>query len=312
MALIKCSQCGHEISDKANHCPHCGKKVEKKFFTKTRIVIGIFSLVAIVAIILSVYSIYLNKSKTPEPVPAISETSETSDTSEDTKEEATTVKDIDGNVYKTVKIGNQVWMAENLRTTRYANGENIPMGSTNSDTDPYRYAPANNSSNVSTYGYLYNWPAVMHGSSSSSRNPSGVQGICPDGWHVPSDAEWTELTDYVGSQSEYRCGGDRENIAKALASTKGWRKKSESCTVGNDLSSNNATGFSSLPAGFYADACNGVCSYGFGHNTSFWSATEHTEYLKFAYIRELDISEAYVVRTYGVKEPGYSVRCVRD
>ena len=260
MALITCSQCGHEISDKANHCPHCGKKVEKKFFTKTRIVMGIFSLVAIVAIILSVYSIYLNKSKTPEPVPATSETSDTSDTSEDTKEEATTVKDIDGNVYKTVKIGNQVWMAENLRTTRYANGESIPLGTSSSTITSYRYNPNDNANNVFTYGYLYNWPAVMHGSSSSSKNPSGVQGVCPDGWHVPSDAEWTELTDYVGSQSEYcchvssqrsqsdfRCGGDRENIAKALASTKGWKTDNESCAVGNNPSANNAPGFSALP-----------------------------------------------------------------
>ena len=68
MALITCSQCGHEISDKANHCPHCGKKVEKKFFTKTRIIIGIIGILAVVAIILSVYSIYIHESK-----PAITE-----------------------------------------------------------------------------------------------------------------------------------------------------------------------------------------------------------------------------------------------
>ena len=65
MALITCSQCGHEISDKANHCPHCGKKVEKKFFTKTRIIIGIIGILAIGAIILSVYAIYLYQSKAP-------------------------------------------------------------------------------------------------------------------------------------------------------------------------------------------------------------------------------------------------------
>ena len=102
------------------------------------------------------------------------------------------VTDIDGNVYKTVKLGNQVWMAQNLRTTRYADGRKIPLGTRESFDVAYRYYPNNNRANVSKYGYLYNWPAVMNGSLSSSANPSGVQGICPDGWHVPSDAEWTE------------------------------------------------------------------------------------------------------------------------
>ena len=230
---------------------------------------------------------------------------ETSDTSEDAKEEATTVKDIDGNVYKTVKIGNQVWMAENLRTTRYANGENIPTGSTDSFTDPYRYEPDNNSANVSTYGYLYNWPAVMHGASSSSSNPSGVQGICPDGWHVPSDAEWTELTDYVSSQSEYRCDGDQENIAKALASTKGWEKNNVTCVVGNNQSANNVTGFSALPAGDYYGG-----DYYFGSNAIFWSATEGNDGL--AYGRALGYYSAYVGRYDYGKNYGLSVRCVRD
>ena len=104
---------------------------------------------------------------------------------------ATIVTDYDGNNYSTVLIGTQCWMAENLRTTHYANGVIIPMvNSTYGETtDPYCYEPNNNGSNVSTYGYLYNWHAVMHGESSSNANPSGVQGVCPTGWHVPSDAE---------------------------------------------------------------------------------------------------------------------------
>ena len=128
------------------------------------------------------------------------------------------VTDIDGNEYKTVKLGNQVWMAENLRTTRYADGTPIPLGTEASLDVAYRYYPNYNRANVSKYGYLYNWAAVMNGSASSEANPSGVQGICPDGWHVPSDAEWTELTNYVSSQSQYVCGDDTNYIAKALAS----------------------------------------------------------------------------------------------
>ena len=84
-----------------------------------------------------------------------------------------------------------------------------------------------------TYGLLYNWKAVTRNSSSSSSNPSNVQGICPTGWHVPSDAEWTQLTNYVSSQSEYVCGNDEENIAKVLASTTGWNISTNTCAVGN-------------------------------------------------------------------------------
>ena len=218
---------------------------------------------------------------------------------------AATVTDIDGNTYNTVQIGNQCWMKENLRTTRYANGVNIPMGSTYSYTDPYRYAPDNNSSNVSTYGYLYNWSAVMHGASSSSSNPSGVQGICPNGWHVPSDAEWTQLTDYVGSQTQFQCDNSSGNIAKALASTTGWNSDASTCAVGNNSSTNNATGFSALPAGY------GSGNYGnFGYAAKFWSATESS--YGFAYYRRLYYNDADVGRYDDNEYNGFSVRCVRD
>ena len=134
---------------------------------------------------------------------------------------AATVTDYDNNTYNTVQIGNQCWMKENLRTTHYSDGTSIPMGNSTSNTTAYYYVD-NNISNVSTYGYLYNWPAVMGNSSSSSANPSGVQGICPTGWHVPSDAEWIQLSDYVGSQTQYQCSANSAYIAKALASTSGW------------------------------------------------------------------------------------------
>ena len=96
----------------------------------------------------------------------------------------------DGNTYNTVLIGTQCWMKENLRTKKYANGTTISQGSlSSSSSTAYWYFPNNDSSNMSTYGLLYNWKAVMQNSSSSSANPSGVQGVCPNGWHVPSDAE---------------------------------------------------------------------------------------------------------------------------
>ena len=217
-----------------------------------------------------------------------------------------TVTDVDSNVYNTVQIGEQCWMRENLRTTRYANGTTIPLGTSTSSTTAYRYYPNDNSANVPDYGYLYNWPAVMNGSLSSSANPSGVQGICPNGWHVPSDAEWTELTNYVSSQFyQYVCGGDVDYIAKALASEEEWNSSTDNCAVGNNPSANNATGFSARPAGYYYGSY-----YDFGNYATFWSATQN--YSSDACYRNLFYLGSTVFRGNVIKDNGYSVRCVRD
>ena len=220
------------------------------------------------------------------------------------------VTDYDGNKYKAVEIGKQVWMAENLRTTHYANGESIPLGSQGVSTPTACcYVPNNDESNVPIYGYLYNWSAVMHGSSSSNKNPSGVQGICPNGWHVPSDEEWAQLTDYVNSQSEYKCGGEEESIAKALASTTGWKSCPKACLVGNDQGSNNATGFSAFPAGnYFGDYLE------FGNGAYFWSATEHNDYSAYycyLYYYAYGMFMFETGKNTG-KNTGNSVRCVRD
>ncbi len=224
-----------------------------------------------------------------------------------------TVTDYDNNTYNTVKIGNQCWMKQNLKTTHYADGTSISLGSSSTTTTAYRYYPNNNSGNVSTYGYLYNWPAVMGGSSSSEANPSGVQGICPTGWHVPSDAEWTQLTTYVKSQSEYVCDGcsgtDDEwytnCIAKALASTTGWYSSDEPCAPDNNPSANNATGFSAVPAGSYFGNC-----INFGFNMYFWSATQYSS--SYVFSRYLGFGSDVVFRYISEKLGGYSVRCLRD
>ena len=214
-----------------------------------------------------------------------------------------TVTDYDGNEYDVVKLGNQEWMAQNLRTTHYANGTYIPQGSTSSSTTAYRYCPGNSSSNVYQYGYLYNWKAVMRNSSSSSSNPSHVQGICPNGWHVPSDAEWTELENYVATCSYYTATSG--NVAKALASTENWSYSGDSGSVGNAPSQNNSTGFSALPAGHYARGL-----YSFGFNAYFWSATESNS--SYAYYLNLEYTNAFVYRNNVSKDCGFSVRCVRD
>lgn len=215
------------------------------------------------------------------------------------------VTDIDGNTYRAVKLGNQVWMAENLMTTRYADGTGISLGSDSCSSIALRYYPNNDAGNVGSHGYLYNWLAVMHNFSSSSSNPSGVQGICPDGWHVPSDAEWIQLTDYVGSQSQYVCDNNSEFVAKALASTSGWESSEEPYAVGNTPSSNNATGFCALPAGYFYDTC-----HSFGISAYFWSVTQYDDVNVWR--RGLGFIFADVHRNYNVKNVGFSVRCIRD
>lgn len=220
-----------------------------------------------------------------------------------------TVKDIDGNVYATVQIGSQCWMAENLKTMHYADGTSIPMGHEMCETKPYRFIPDMDYSMqeafVSLCGYLYNWPAVMHNSSSYEYKSGGVQGICPNGWHVPSDAEWTKLENYVGGQNRYLCDGNSKNIAKALAFADGWESSAVSCSVGNDQSANGATGFGALPAGGYYGR------YGnFGYIAYFWSATE-TGSISARY-RSLDSHSAEVYRGNYSKGGLFSVRCVRD
>lgn len=220
-----------------------------------------------------------------------------------------TIRDYDGNIYSTVQIGEQCWMAENLRTTTFADGTSIPLGSDTSSVRAYRYYPNNNGNNVSLYGYgyLYNWSAVMHGASSSSTNPSNVQGICPNGWHLPSDAEWTQLTNYLRSQSEYRCGGYTTNIAKPLASKLYWNSSTTTCAVGNTPADNNATGFNAKPAGYYGYDGSGSNTFylNFGLGAYFWSATSSHRYLwyNYSYVKEGNCPN---------HSTGKSVRCVKD
>ena len=225
-----------------------------------------------------------------------------------------TLTDYEGNVYNTVQIGNQCWMRENLRSTQYADGTVIQKityagtgYATASTVTPYRYAPQNNEDNVPVYGYLYNLAAVMHGATPSNANPSGVQGICPMGWHVPSNAEWIQLAEYVSSQGDYICGDDNDNIAKSLVDTINWlADDSDSCNVGYSPSSNNTTGFSALPAGTF----NTVGPLVFNRRALFWTTTE--EDTTFHVERGFFHNTAVMVYNINYKDKANSVRCVRD
>ena len=217
-----------------------------------------------------------------------------------------TVTDFDGNVYETVKIGQQCWMKENLRTTHYADGTQIPLGTSSSTDLPYHYIYS--STDIPSAGYLYNWAAVMHGSNSSNSIPSGVQGVCPSGWHLPSDPEWTQLTSYVRQLYGYRCGAD--SIAYALVAVEVWNSSEVECSPGNFHDVYSCTGFDAVPAGNF----NGEESFaGAGSNTYFWSSTSSTAGGNTkAYTRGLSYDSPEVSRIQSNKDNGFSVRCIRN
>jgi uncharacterized protein (TIGR02145 family) len=208
--------------------------------------------------------------------------------------------DIDGTVYKTVKIGDQLWMAENLKARHYRNGDPIPNVTSNSDwqnllTSAYCVFD-NNESHADTYGYLYNWYAVDDSCK-----------IAPAGWHVPSDEDWKQLEIYLGmSRSEADTGGYRgTNEGSKLAGNASlWED------VDGDLESNSefgTSGFSALPGGYRSTSGN---YYLLGKNAYFWSSTEATS--TYAWCRNLYFLYSDVYRWGNNKQCGFSVRCVRD
>lgn len=197
-----------------------------------------------------------------------------------------TITDIDGNVYNTVSIGGQCWMKENLKTTKYRNGESIGTTSTatldiSSETTPkYQWAYEGNESNVATYGRLYTWFAIT-----DSRN------VCPDGWHIPTDAEWTALTDTLGGISV--AGGK-------LKSTTNWTTPNTGAT--------NASGFSAFANGWRSNAGIFEDKDLFGH---WWSATENTANAPFLRVLYYDFDGVTRASYFGSKD-AISVRCVKD
>lgn len=220
---------------------------------------------------------------------------------------AETVTDYDGNVYNTVLLGTQCWMGANLRTTHFADGTAIALGSQEANFTSYRYYPNNDSSLVDVYGYMYNWHAAMHGAGATNASPSGIQGACPDGWHLPSRPEWVTLRLYLGNQSQYRCADYTASIAKSLASTTGWKSYSANCAVGNIQAANNETGFNAYPAG-------GEYMH-FGQSAAFWttSSTYSTAYGGYAYLFELTYSSAELSDwSQNQWFQWHSVRCVKN
>jgi len=193
--------------------------------------------------------------------------------------------DAAGNHYTIVTIGTQTWMASNLRVTHYSNGESITNLTVDADWAGATFAAwcdySNTAANGTKYGHLYNWYAA-----SDTRN------IAPVGWHVPTDAEWTTLTTYLGGESV--AGGKLKE-----AGTLNWASPNTAAI--------NETGFSALPGGLrYSDGT----FYYIGNDGAWWTAGESNA--SYAWYRYMSCSRSSVYRNYDGKADGFSVRCLRD
>lgn len=207
--------------------------------------------------------------------------------------DAGTVTDIDGNVYKTVLIGTQVWMTQNLKTTMFKDGTAIPLVTDktvwpNLKTPGYCWYDNDETTFKATYGALYNWYTVITGN------------LCPAGWHVPSDAEWITLTVYLGGESI--AGANLKE-----AGTTYWN-------IPNTLA-NNESGFTALPGGhrilenmveMYLGSFHDFRYYGY-----WWSSTEAIN-AYFAWSRSMEYSSSNINKVEVEKRVGLSVRCVKD
>jgi uncharacterized protein (TIGR02145 family) len=198
----------------------------------------------------------------------------------------------DGDSYETVIIGEQEWMAENLKVTHYRNGDEIPNITNNGDWPDLStgaYGDYNNNpSNSETYGRLYNWYAV-----------ADSRGICPEGYHVPTDGEYTALTDYLGGTSV--AGGKMKECTEgSCPESEYWESPNTGAT--------NESGFTSLPGGYRYNAYGDYDAV--GNHGSLWSSTESSN--GSAWGRRLNYNDSGVSRYSGGKDYGISVRCIRD
>ena len=200
------------------------------------------------------------------------------------------ISDIDGNDYNTVTLGNQIWMAENLKTTKFNNGNLIPVV-----VQPnVEWRNLSGPGYYSINGLLYNWATVSTGN------------LCPIDWHVPSDLEWTTLSDFLSSNG-YGNSGSGSEIAKSLAYTANWELSNIIGSIGNNQLSNNSSGFSALPLGFLSPEGTflGGSTY-----TIWWTSTEKDAIN--AYQRVLHYSFLSLAGAPNDKKSGFSVRCMRN
>ena len=231
------------------------------------------------------------------------------DDSSDTNDNNNTSGSCDGATYASIVYGTQEWTVENACHITYRDGTPIPEVT---DVDEWRnlttgaWAYYNNDP---TKPRLYNWFAVMGIHDTDPNTPN--KEFAPEGWHVPSNAEWTTLENYLktnGYNYDQTSTIDGNKIAKAMASTTGWESSTGTGTPGNNQSLNNSSGFNAFPEGFRGD--NGSF-YNEGNDALFWSSTESDT--PYASSRDLYFNVSYLYSSYYYfKRNGLSVRLVRD
>jgi uncharacterized protein (TIGR02145 family) len=198
--------------------------------------------------------------------------------------------DQEGNVYKTIVIGTQEWMAENLSTSVYRNGDVIATGlSTSQWTNTVQGAWAyfqNDASKNCPFGKLYNWYACVD-----------ARELCPTGWHVPTDADWTVLSDYLGGEAI--AGGKMKTLGISDSATGLWSAPNSGAT--------NSSGFSGIPGGYrmLQGPYSNLEFIGY-----YWSSSDFVTLS--AYYRYIIYDDVDLTRATGAKGNGFSVRCVRD
>ncbi len=204
------------------------------------------------------------------------------------------VKDIDGNSYKTVRIGDQIWMAENLKVTQYRYGQAYIWNITGDDKfyerDEGAFCNYNNikeTTLVDIYGRLYNWYAV-----------NDKRGLAPRGWHVPTDEEWQDLCVFLGDLA----GGKLKTTGMIENGSGLWHKP--------NIGATNESGFNALPGGIrgsYKAGCKNI-----GYDGYFWSSSDYRGGATTAWSRKLSCDNTEITRSNHSKSAGYSVRCIRD
>ncbi len=218
---------------------------------------------------------------------------------------AGTFKDADGNKYNTLKIGTQVWAVENLKTTKYNDGTAIPNVTDDNEWTGLRslkkgaYCNYDNlESNADIYGRLYNWYAVTSGK------------LAPEGWHIPTDDDWTILENYLIVNGYNYDGTRKENrIAKSLCAKTKWELASRDGTPGASPEKNNRTGFTALPSGYRNEG--GGNFNNLGEECEWWSSTELDD-LFGGWCRVLYYEAEDLKRFPSFKGQGNPVRLVRD
>jgi uncharacterized protein (TIGR02145 family) len=219
------------------------------------------------------------------------------------------VEDVHGNIYRTIKIGKQTWMAENLKVTRYPDGTAIPLAEDSAvwfhfNRESHGYCwPGNVLAHGYAFGALYSWPAAAAAHEGITAVEEGVQGVCPDGWHLPSDEEWKQLEEYLGMSREEADADEwrgTDQGAKLKVEGIGYWKAPNAGAI-------DEVGFSAQPGGFRHGSAQFLGTF---ETARFWTSTQNG--YGYAWYRRIDYDHTDVYRDFSGVYRGHSVRCVKD